>query len=327
MIDYTRVLVKSLLSIWTSWFIVWVALFSVAAYFLPSPFAAFEPLIVPGLGVIMFGMGMTLVPDDFRRVLRMFRAVFAGVLGQFLIMPLIAFGLVNIFNIDDEIAMGFIILGACPGGTASNVIAYLARADVALSVTMTACSTLLAIGVTPLLVQLLGGQFLPVDAAALFLTIVKIVLIPVAGGFALRYALPERLEKVLDFFPALSVLIIVLIIAAIVALSRDKLSEVIGIIGVLVVLHNALGLVLGYGLAALLRLPEPARRTVAVEVGMQNSGLGVSLATAHFTNPLVALPSSLFSVVHNLTGSALAQHWRARPPGSAKQDDEETLQD
>lgn len=301
-----------LIRFWTDWFVLWVVVFSLAAYFVPRPFAALQPAIVPGLGVIMFGMGMTLVPEDFKRVRRMARAVGCGVLGQFLIMPLLAFVLAKTFRLDDALAMGFIILGSCPGGTASNVIAYLARADVALSVTMTACSTILGIVATPLLVKLLGGQFLDVDAWAMFLSVVKIVLIPVLGGFLIRYFLRDRLEKVLDVFPAVSVLVIVLIIAAIVALSREKLPEVIGVVGFLVVCHNVLGYTLGYYLAKAMKLPEAARRTVAIEVGMQNSGLGVSLATAHFADALVALPSSLFSVVHNLTGSILANRWRRK---------------
>lgn len=303
---------KPILKAWTDWFVVWVLGFSALAYAVPSLFTWFRPCIVPGLGVIMFGMGMTLVPDDFRRVVRMPRAVACGVLGQFLIMPLAGLFLANVFRLPPELAMGFIILGSCPGGTASNVIAYLAKADVALSVTMTACSTLLAIGVTPLLIGSLGGQFLPVDRWGLFISVVEIVLLPVASGFVVRLWLRERVNHMLDAFPAVSVAVIVLIIACIVALSRKTLVDALGVVGFLVVAHNALGLGLGYALAFLFRLPPVVRRTVAIEVGMQNSGLGVTLAAMHFANPLVALPSSLFSVVHNLTGSALATVWRTR---------------
>lgn len=308
---------------WTDLFVVWVVLFSAWAFFAPDLFTPLRPLIVPGLGIIMFGMGMTLVPEDFLRVVKVKRAVLCGIVGQFLIMPLSAFALVKIAGVEPDIAMGFIILGACPGGTASNVIAFLARADVALSVTMTACSTLLAPVLTPVLVKVLGGQFLPVDAGAMFLNVVTIVLLPVCVGIGLRYVAGERARPALRVFPALSVLVIVLIIATIMALSKDKLPEVIGVIGVLVFAHNALGLGLGYGLATAFRLPVPARRTVAIEVGMQNSGLGVSLAIAHFAgSPLVALPSSLFSVVHNLTGSVAATIWSAsaRRPKHAAQE-------
>ena len=206
----------------------------------------------------------------------------------------------------------FIILGSCPGGTASNVIAFLAGADVALSVTMTASSTLLAIFFTPLLIQGLGGQFLDVDGWSMFLSVLKVVLIPVIAGLVLRSIMKDRIKTALEFFPALSVLVIVLIIGTIVALSRERLGEVLGVLGVLVVAHNALGMGLGYGLAVLFRVPVSARRAVAVEVGMQNSGLGVALATTHFESALVALPSSLFSVVHNVTGSIAANIWRRR---------------
>jgi len=302
------------LRVWTDGFVGWVLLFSGLAYLVPEGFTPLQPYIVPGLGVIMFGMGMTLVPADFARVWTMKRAVSCGVIGQFVVMPLAAFALVRVFRLDPNLAMGFIILGACPGGTASNVIAFLARADVALSVTMTACSTILAIVCTPLIVQALGGRYLPVDAVAMFLSVVKIVLLPVVGGLVVRRLLRERVRPALDVFPAISVLVIVLIIATIVALSRDRLPDVFGILGLAVLLHNLAGLSLGYGLGALFRLPIDARRTIAIEVGMQNSGLGVALATAHFASPLVALPASLFSVVHNLTGSAVAGIWRRQRP-------------
>ena len=188
------------------------------------------------------------------------------------------------------------------------MIAYLARADIALSVTMTACSTVLGILLTPLLIWGLGGAYLPVDAWAMLLSVLKIVLVPVAAGLVLHVWLKERLDRVIEIFPAVSVVIIVLIIASIVGLTRDKLSAVVGVLGVVVVLHNIFGLAFGYGIATLFRLPEAARRTVAIEVGMQNSGLGVGLALTHF-NATVALPSSLFSVVHNLIGSGLARWW------------------
>lgn len=314
---------RATLKFWTDWFVAWVVLFSIAAYVYPQFFAPMQPFIVPGLGVIMFGMGMTLVPADFLRVLKMTKAVLCGVLGQFLIMPLLALVLSRVFRLDNELAMGFIVLGSCPGGTASNVIVYLAKADVALSVTMTACSTLLAIVATPFIVDLLGNQYLEVDALAMLLSVVKIVLVPVVGGLALRMLMRERAELMTDVFPAVSVLVIVLIIATIIALSKEKLAEVIGLLGFLVVLHNVLGMSLGYSLAGAFRLPKNARRTVAIEVGMQNSGLGVALATVHFASPLVALPSSLFSVVHNLTGSVMANAWARSAPLPPPEDEEE----
>lgn len=290
----------------------WVILFSLAAYLIPTPFAALKPGIVPGLGLIMFGMGMTLTPADFVRVVKMPRAVLCGIIGQFGVMPLIAYLLAKTFRLEPELAMGFVILGACPGGTASNVIAFLAKADVALSVTMTACSTLIAVFLTPALVRLYGGEFLDVDAFALFKSVLYVVLLPVSGGLLARSVLKKRSERILEFFPALSILVIVLVIATIVALSRDKIAEMGMLLGVFVLVHNTAGLAIGYGLATAFRLPLAARRTVAIEVGMQNSGLGVALANAHYS-AAAALPSSIFSVVHNLTGSALATVWQRQP--------------
>lgn len=297
---------------WTDLFPLWVLLITPIAYLWPAPFAALQPGIVPGLAIIMFGMGMTLRPADFGRVARRPRAVLVGVAAQFAIMPLVAWGIARALALPPELAMGLIVVGCCPGGTASNVIVYLARADVALSVTMTACSTLLAVVATPALVWLLGGAVLPVSPGALLIDVAKIVLGPVLLGLASRALLGRRVERLLAGFPALSVLIIVLVIAAIVGLTHARLAAVIGVVGVAVALHNTLGLALGYGLAAAFRLPPAARRTIAIEVGMQNSGLGVALAAAHF-GPVAALPGSVFSVAHNLTGSLAAACWRRRP--------------
>lgn len=298
---------------WTRLFAGWVLLFSIAAYVLPTPFSALAPFIVPGLGLIMFGMGMTLLAEDFARVARKPRAVAVGLLAQFVIMPLLAIALARLFRLSPELTTGFVILGACPGGTASNVISYLAKADVALSVTMTACSTVAGVVLTPLLTDWLAGSYLPVDAWGLFASMVKIVIIPVVLGLVTRRFLGARVQTVLAVFPAISVLVICLVIAAIVALARDQIPQVLGIVGVVTLLHNVLGLALGYGLAAVCRLPHNTRRTIAIEVGMQNSGLAVALAKAHFASVLTALPGSLFSVVHNLTGSALASWWGSTP--------------
>jgi BASS family bile acid:Na+ symporter len=307
-----RATVTNILRIWTQGFVAWLILFAFIAYAYPLTFTWFAPFIKPGLGIIMFGMGMTLVADDFRRVATMPRAIACGVLGQFVIMPLVAYGLAKTFRLEPGVAMGFIILGACPGGTASNVIAYLARADVALSVTMTACSTVLAIIATPLLISWLGGEYLPVDSWALFKSVAVIVLIPVTAGFALRAKWARGATKIVAVFPAVSVLFIVLIVACIVGLQHDRLQQAAVAIGAIALLHNAAGLAMGYGLAALLRLPPSARRTVAIEVGMQNSGLGLALATTHFAGTLASLPSALFSIIHNITGPALATIWQSQ---------------
>jgi len=299
----------------TDLFLLWVVLFTVLAYVFPAPFIGMRGAIVPGLGIIMFGMGMSLRFSDFARVMGMPRAVGCGLAGQFFIMPLVAWTVAWLFGFPPELALGMVVVGACPGGTASNVIAYLSRADVALSVSMTACSTLLAVMLTPWFIWFLGGEAIAVDPWALLRSLLQIVLLPVLAGLCVHAWLGRRVERLNMVFPALSVAIIVLVIAVIVAQSRDILAGVALSLGAAVLLHNLLGLSLGYGLAWLCRLPVRARRTVAIEVGMQNSGLGVALATAHFTAPLVALPATVFSVIHNLTGTLLANVWRRRPLG------------
>ncbi len=292
-------------------FVLWVVVFSLLAWWQPQAFHWFKPFIRPGLGLIMLGMGMTLSVKDFARVVRLPRAVACGVIGQFLIMPLMAWAIARILGLSPELSIGMIIVGCCPGGTASNVVAYLAKADVTLSVSMTAVSTVLGVALTPLLTWALGGTYMPVDAFALLQDVCVIVLLPVVVGLALNTWLKPVTIRAQAVFPAISVLVIVLIIACVIALSRDKLAEVLGLLGFAVLLHNLTGLGLGYLLATAFRLPVAARRTVAIEVGMQNSGLGVALATAHFT-PIAALPGSLFSVLHNLTGSVLATWWRRK---------------
>ena len=315
-----------LLSLWTNGFVVWVVLFSALAWWRPDDFGELKPGIVPGLGIIMFGMGMSLVPGDFLRVLQQPRAIACGVLGQFVCMPLLAWTITRALGMPPDLQLGFIILGACPGGTASNVIVYLARGNVALSVTMTACSTLLAVVLTPALIWALGGEVIPVSFWGLLWSVTKIVFIPVSAGLLVHLFLGERADRANAIFPAVSVLIIVLIIACIVALSRDTLPEAGLLLLGGVVLHNVLGLMLGYGLARGFRLAEQDCRTVAIEVGMQNSGLGVALATAHAAQvPLAALPSGVFSVVHNLTGALLASvSQRTASTSSVVQRDEST---
>ncbi len=315
-------MLNRVLKYWVDGFVLWVLLFSVLAWFFPEPFQALKGGIVPGLGLIMFGMGMSLLPEDFLRVLKEPRAVGCGLVGQFLIMPVVAWGIAHLFGLPDAIQLGFIILGCCPGGTASNVIVYLARGNVALSVTMTACSTVAAVVMTPLLIKLLGSRVVPVEAFPLFKSVVSIVLLPVGAGLAMHLLLGKRAERVNAIFPAISVTVIVLVVAAIVGLSHDSLPEVGLLLAVAVLFHNTLGLGLGYGLARLAGLSKENCRTIAIEVGMQNSGLGVALATKHFAlTPTAALPSGLFSVVHNLTGSLLASYWSKSSVAEGSSDD------
>lgn len=293
------------------YFAVWVVLGAVVAFFTP-PLAGITDYINVLLGVVMFGMGLTLTGSDFARVFRQPRGIFLGVAAQFTIMPLIAFALALLFRLPPELAAGVILLGCCPGGTASNVIAYLARGDVPLSVSMTSVSTVLAPLATPFLMLVLAGSWLPVDALGLFISIVQIVLVPVILGVLVNTFFRRTVERVVTVLPLLSVTVIVLIVMGVIAASAESLLTVGPLVFLVVIIHNLLGLILGYFAGRTLRMDEAASRTVSIEVGMQNSGLAAALATTHF-NPVAALPGAIFSVWHNLSGPLLATFWRHRP--------------
>lgn len=290
-------------------FALWVLLFAALAFFLPSWFLPATAWIVPLLGLVMFGMGLTLKATDFAEVARRPLWVALGVGAQFLIMPALAWLLCKLLGLPAEIAVGVILVGCCPGGTASNVIAWFSRGDVALSVAITAVTTLLAPLVTPALIWLLASAWLPVNFGALFMSIVQIVLLPIALGLIARRLLGNRVHHVIEVLPLVSVVSIVIIVAAVVAASQAKIAESGLLIMAVVMLHNGLGLSLGYFVGRLFGLPLAQRKTLSIEVGMQNSGLGAALASAHFS-PLAAVPSALFSVWHNLSGALLATVYR-----------------
>lgn len=291
-----------------SLFPLWALLFSLFAYHWPAPFTALKPLIVPLLGLVMLGMGMTLRSSQFLEVVRRPGLILLGVALQFLLMPLIAWCLSQALALPVLLGAGLVLVGACPGGTASNVICYLARGDVALSITLTTVSTLVAVLMTPLLTWLYVGEKIPVPAFAMLLTTAKIILLPVALGVFANALLGQRLQPLKHLFPLLSVMAIVLIIAIIVALNRVQLVALAGGVVLAVVLHNLLGLLAGYWLPRCLGVERRICRTLAIEVGMQNSGLGVALAVKHFS-AAAALPGAVFSIWHNLSGAALASAW------------------
>lgn len=286
-------------------FAVWVLLFAILAFFSPDHFRWIAPYIVPLLGIIMFGMGLTLSKNDFAEVFKRPGTVMIGVLGQFVIMPGLAWLLSTALQLPPEIAVGVILVGCCPGGTASNVMAFLARGDVALSVAITSVTTLLAPVVTPALIYLLASQWLEVSAAAMFWSIVQVVVLPIILGLIAQSLLKEKVKACVDVLPLVSVIAIVAIVAAVVAGSQQKIATSGLLIFTVVVLHNGLGLLLGYWLAKLSGLSVAQRKTLSMEVGMQNSGLGVALASAHFS-PLAAVPSAIFSVWHNISGPLVA---------------------
>jgi len=286
-------------------FAIWVLLFAILAFFSPDQFRWIAPYIVPLLGIIMFGMGLTLSRKDFAEVFRRPGAVAVGVLGQFIIMPSLAWLLSVALQLPPEIAVGVILVGCCPGGTASNVMTFLARGDVALSVAITSVTTLLAPVVTPALIYLLASQWLDVSAAAMFWSILQVVVLPIALGIAAQSLLREKVKTCTELLPLVSVVAIVAIVAAVVAVSQQKIATTGLTIFAVVVLHNGLGLLLGYLLGKVTGLGLAQRKTLSIEVGMQNSGLGVALATAHFS-PLAAVPSAIFSVWHNISGPLVA---------------------
>lgn len=289
------------------YFILWLLIVSCIAYFFPSPFTGISPWIPLLLGVVMFGMGITLSAGDFRLILKQPVPVLIGVAAQYIIMPVAAYLIAVLFQLPPDLAAGMILVGASPGGTASNVIVYLAKGDVPLSVTMTTVSTLLAPILTPLLMLLLANQWLPVEPWSLFQSIVQVVIVPIVLGLLVKRFFPVAVKKATHALRAVSVLAIITIVAGIIANGADQLLAV-PIIFLAVILHNLAGLALGYLAAHLLRQDEARCRAISVEVGMQNSGLAVALAAAHF-NPIAALPGAIFSVWHNISGSLLASYW------------------
>ena len=271
----------------TRGFPLWALVFAAAAFAYPAAFTPAAPAILPLLGLVMLGMGLSLTPASFAEVLRRPRLVGLGVALQFGIMPAAAWLVGNLLGLPPAVVAGLVLVGSCPGGTASNVITYLARGDVALSITLTAVATLAAVALTPLLTWTYVGRTVPVPVGSMLVTTAEVVLLPVVLGVAVNALAGHRLRALKHAFPALSVAAIVVIIAIVVALNRDSLGALGPAVVAAVVLHNALGLAAGFGIAAGLGLERRVARTLAVEVGMQNSGLGVALA-AQYLPPLAA---------------------------------------
>jgi len=277
----------------------------------PGLFDSFRSWIVPLLSVVMFGMGLTLRVADFKRALKMPKLIASGVALQYSVMPLSAAVISAAFGLDPALTAGMVLVGASPGGTASNVICYLARGNVALSITLTATSTMLAVILTPLLALLLIDTSIQVPAGRMLISIFYMVIIPVSLGVMLHQYAGKWLEPVNHIFPLISVIAIVFIIAIIVSLNADNIGQIAPGLLLAVVLHNGAGLFFGYAASRLLGYPSAECRTLAIEVGMQNSGLAVALAIKYFTAS-AALPGAIFSIWHNLSGSILAGFWSKR---------------
>ena len=267
------------------------------------------------LGIVMFGMGLTLKMSDFKVVFSRPKDIIIGFIAQFTLMPLIAFLLAKAFNLPTEIAVGVILVGTCPGGTSSNVMTYLSKGDVPLSVGMTAVSTLFAPLMTPLLTLLYAGQRVDVNAVAMFLSIVKVVLVPIALGLVCNYFFEKVTRQIVRILPLISTIAIIMIIASVVSANSARLKTVGVMVVIVVILHNLLGYATGFGVGKLLRLNTTKCRALSIEVGMQNSGLATSLAATHFAQyPLATIPGAVFSVWHNISGAVYANFLANRHP-------------
>jgi len=286
-------------------------LFSATALFFPSTFKGLGFLIVPLLAVIMFAMGITLRIDDFRRVFSRPLQILVGVCAQYAVMPFLGFLLALTFETTPLIATGIILVGSCPGGTASNVITYLAKGNLALSVTLTSVSTLLCPFLLPALMYFYAGKWINVPVIDLFISALQIVLLPILAGVVLRRLFDKKSEALLPLLPSISSLAIALVVGIIVALNAESIKTVGAMIFMIVIIHNALGLTCGYIIAKTLGFGESSARAISIEVGMQNSGLAAALSHLHF-GYLTALPSALFSIWHNVSGAAIASLWRSK---------------
>lgn len=263
------------------------------------------------LMVVMFGMGLTMKPKDFALIFKRPRDIILGCTAQFIIMPALAFILCKVFDLDPALTAGVVLVGTCPGGTASNVITYFSKGDVALSVSMTSVNTLLAPIVTPAITYLLLQKTVEVDVVSMFLTIVEVILIPIALGFIINRFFGKFTEKLVAVLPMFSTIAICLIVAAVVSHNAEKIYTSGSLVLIIVILHNLLGYLCGFGLGKALRLSKAKTKALSIEIGMQNSGLATTLAGTAFPQLAMAtVPGALFSVWHNISGAVLAGIYR-----------------
>lgn len=294
------------------YFVVLVIFIAIIALIFPSPFLVLvktkvfgQSLVTTGLGIIMFVMGITMNENDFKIILTNPKDIFIGCLAQFTIMPLVAFGLAKTLNLSPELAVGLVLLGTCPGGTASNVMTYLAKGDVALSIGMTTISTLLAPILTPVLTYILAGQWVKINITAMVLDIFKVVIIPIFLGLIFHKLFKEKILKISKFLVIIPILTILVVMGMCVAPNRANLINSGMILIVAVCVHNWLGFALGYFAGTLTGMNETKKKALSIEVGLQNSGLAVGLST-QFGNPLCALPAAIATVIHQVSGSFIA---------------------
>lgn len=282
----------------------------------------YKALIVPLLMLIMFGMGTSMNVSDFARVIKMPKGVLIGLICQFTIMPIVGFTLATLSGLPPEIAAGIILVGCSPSGLASNVMAYISGANLALSLTLTAMSTLLAPFLTPLYMSLLAGEFVPIDSTAMFLSIIKMVILPIVAGLAFNHFFHGKFPRLDKAMPKVSMIGITIITTVITAAGRDDLLSIGAILIILVIIHNLMGFFLGYSSARVLGMDEASSRTIAFEVGMQNGGLASGIALEMGRVATLGLAPAVFGPVMNITGSSLAVWWQGKPPKENKENKE-----
>jgi BASS family bile acid:Na+ symporter len=303
---------RKILSFYTRYFAAWVVLFGIVAYLRPGPFIALQDYNKLFFSLTMFGIGAVLQIEDFKRILQRPIIVLIGCCSQFTFMPLGAFLLAGAFGFSPELAAGLILTGSAPGAMASNVMSYIARADTAYSVSLTTVSTLLCPILTPALTLVLASSAMKVSFEAMMLDIIYMVILPLFVGFSVRHYFKEKLEKILPIFPAISVTFIIFICSLVIALNKDRLAEVTGVILAAGLILNIYGMLAGYAAGSVFRMSTYRRRTLSIEIGMQNAGLGVILAQEHLSDE-AAIPAAFFVFVCIITASLMASLWQKRP--------------
>jgi BASS family bile acid:Na+ symporter len=308
---------NKILSFYTKYFAVWVILFGVTAYIWPGPFVALKGYMDWFFALTMFSIGVVLQVDDFKRIAQKPVIVLIGSTAQFSLMPLGAFLLARLFNLPPEIAVGLILTGSAPGAMASNVMSYIAKADTAYSVSLTTVSTLLCPIMTPGLTFLLARSRLEVPFLDMFISVIKMVIVPLFIGFGVRHYFKSRVEKILPVFPAISVTFIIFICSLVIALNKSYLAQVTAIILAAGIILNVYGMLSGYGVGSVFRMETRRKRTLAIEIGMQNAGLGTVLALKHF-NEKTAMPAAIFVFICIITASLMAAVWQRTSTENAR---------
>jgi len=308
-------MLQKILSFYTKYFAVWVIIFGLVAYVFPKPFRALGPGMDWFFALTMFGIGAVLKIEDFKRIAAKPIIVLIGSCAQFTFMPLGAFALAKLFGLPPEVTVGLILTGSAPGAMASNVMSYIAKADTAYSVSLTTVSTLLAPLLTPGLTFVLARSRLEIPFWQMMLSVIKMVVIPLFIGFGVRHYFKEKIEKVLAIFPAISVTFIIFICSLVIALNKERLGQVTGLILVAAVVLNVYGMLAGYGVGTAFRMDIRRRRTLTIEIGMQNAGLGTVLALKHFGEK-AAMPAAAFVFICIITASVMAELWQRQPAES-----------